>query len=257
MGSRRRQSKDSEAIRQVNYHWSRSLPVLIVIIGLGQFAFGISKAVEYFPTRFSFQRQFLSELGQTRISASVSNGTSCSIFTATMVFLGLSLIPLFLKINDKSGAPDPVSRTLGVASALSIIGIGVTPFDRVEGLHLLALGCWLLSLIGLASLRVIRTIEVGGAVPWTGFVSGSLILSIAGYVLSFGDRSTAPFAQKIAILAALFWALDLIWEVSKFTVEIIVLRRTHHRAVEDYLTRLTSQPLYRAQQPNHPSSRRQ
>ena len=142
-------------------------------------------------------------------------------------------------------------RGLGVGSALAVIGIGITPFDRMEILHLLALGCWLLSLASMAFMRILRLVETDSAASLSGFISAGLILAIALYVMSFGDRAASPVTQKIAIITAIFWGLDLIREVSKYTVEVIILRRTHHRAVEDYLARLSSRPLYRAKPPEY------
>ena len=251
MRSSKRQSEVAERLLHVEFHWTKFIPVLIVIAGLGQFGIGISVAVENFPRPFSFQTQFLSELGQTRIPGNISNETSCALFTGTIVLLGMSLIPMFLTVNDHTGDAALLSRGLGVASAVALIGIGVTPFDRVEGLHLLCLGCWLLSLAGMALMRIVDAFETGLAAAWSGFISAGLLLAIAAYAMSFGSRSAAPFAQKIAIVAAIFWGLDLIREVSKYTMEIIILRRTHHRAVEDYLARLNSRPLYRAKPPDY------
>lgn len=253
MRASKRQSEEVERLLHVEFRWTKFIPVLIVIAGLGQFGFGISAAVENFPRPFSFQTQFLSELGQTRIPGNISNEASCALFTGTIVLLGMSLIPIFLTVKDHSGDPDLLSRGLGVASAVALIGIGITPFDRLEGLHLLCLGCWLLSLAGMAMMRIVHAFETGLEAAWTGFISVGLLLSIAAYVMSFGSRSAAPFAQKIAIVAAIFWGLDLIREVSKYTMEIIILRRTHHRAVEDYLARLNSRPLFRAKPPDYQS----
>lgn len=188
MSSKRHYSSEPEEIVHIEYHWARFVPVILVVVGLVQFALGVSAAVRHFPRRFSFQSQFLSELGQTQIDGGLSNQTSCMIFTATIVLMGLCLIPMFLTIKDHFGEPDPPARLLGVTSAITLICIGITPFDRVAPLHLLALGSWLLSLGGLGILRVIRTVEVGGAAAWSGIVSCVLVLSIVIYVLSFGNR---------------------------------------------------------------------
>jgi hypothetical membrane protein len=251
MRSKSGQTDEVENTLHVNFHWTKFIPVLLVIAGLGQFVFGISAAVSHYPSRFSFQRDFLSELGQTRLSNYSSNGTSCAIFNGTVVLLGMSLIPMFLTVKDHSGDADHLSRGLGVASSVALVGIGITPFDRVEELHLFALGCWLLSLAGMAVMRILRACEAGATAAWSGFISFGLILAIGCYVMTMTNRSAAPLGQKIAIVAAMFWGLDLVREVSKYTMEVIVLRRTHHRAVEDYLARLNSQPLYRATPPDY------
>lgn len=255
MRSKNRQTDEAENRLHVSFHWTKFVPVLLVFAGLGQFMFGISAAVSYYPSRFSFQHDFLSELGQTRVSESSSNGTSCVIFTGTVVLLGLSLIPMFLTVKDHAGDADNFSRGLGTASAVALIGIGITPFDRVEVLHLFALGCWLLSLSGVALMRIFRACEVGANATWSGFISFGLLMAIACYVMTFTNRQSAPFAQKVAIVAAIFWGLDLVREVSKYTMEVIILRRTHHRSVENYLAKLNSQPLFRATPPDYQRDR--
>ncbi len=251
MGSKNRQSNEVEQILQVEFHWTKFIPVFLVIAGLTQFVIGISAAVHYFPRTFSFERQFLSELGQTRLPGQVTNTTSCMFFTGTMILLGMSLVPMFLTVKDHSGDADVWSRGLGVGSTLAVIGIGITPFDRMEFLHLTALGCWLLSLAGMAFMRIFRLLQTDSAGSLSGCISVGLILAITFYVTSFRDRSTSPITQKVAILAAIFWGLDLLREVSKYTVDVMILRRTHHRAVEDYLARLSSRPLYRAKPPEY------
>ena len=110
MVSKNHQSKEVEQILHVEFHWTKFIPVFLVMGGLTQFGIGISAAVHYFPSTFFFERQFLSELGQTRISANVANATSCMFFTRTMFLLGMSLIPMFLTVKDHYGDPDVWSQ---------------------------------------------------------------------------------------------------------------------------------------------------
>ena len=80
MRSKNRQTDEAENRLHVSFHWTKFVPVLLVFAGLGQFMFGISAAVSYYPSRFSFQHDFLSELGQTRVSeSSISLSSTASL----------------------------------------------------------------------------------------------------------------------------------------------------------------------------------
>jgi hypothetical membrane protein len=172
---------------------------------------------------YSFSENFLSDLGRTQSWSGQPNATACVLFNTAAVVLGVSIIPFFLFLPLH--APDQ-SRILwiaagsGVASALALTGIGLTPYDVRFEAHHTALFFWVVFLLVTVLLHAGAFLMSEGASPLFGVLSLGLVGVIVLYLLggiefllssSLGSREQAfvgfVSTQKYVMLAAVAWYL--------------------------------------------------
>lgn len=217
--------------------------ILLAMLGLAQFAQGILAAVDVFPGSYRWQTQFLSELGMTRTWFGRDNLDGSALFTRSMVCLGVSLIPFFLNMfRTETDYPQSTLTTAwcGCISACGLIGLGLTPIDKLIVTHHIFLAIWLLPLLVAACLRLhtaqdsllslLLTLVLAITIVWLG--------------LSMGIDA-APKIQKIVILLSAIWLLDVARQL--VTSGTLYIREVFYDepAVDRYVQKLERRGLVR------------
>lgn len=169
-------------------------------LGLLQFVICTAVAMARFPDGYSFTENYLSELGFVAYPGH-------SLFNGSLVFLGVSLMPLFglLWATDVQGSYSlRASAVLGLVSALGIIGYGSWTYDRQFILHHIALALWLLPM-----LYMVVAFYFGAArsqVVGIGFLAASLVMVLVMIVVLTSTRTTsAQLLQKMVVICGIVW----------------------------------------------------
>ena len=179
--------------------------------------------VEHNTVGYSFSENFLSDLGRSVAWSGESNATAEGLFTTAMVVLGLSIIPFFLFLPLH--APDKsqilwIAAVFGVGSALSLIRIGLTPYDLYFEAHHTALFFWIVCLLAAVVLHAWALFTSEECSTAFAFLSLALALVVGLYLIRgmefaltarFGSASDAlgKFAtmQKYVVASAVGWYL--------------------------------------------------
>lgn len=173
---------------------------------------------------YRFFDNALSDLGLTRAWSMGPNAVSALVFNSAMVLLGLTVLPFFLRLADTVPHAPRRGRAaawLGAVSALGLIGVGLTPFDRLADGHNLALALWLLSLATLLLLQtsaIWRRADYPSHAAWPALVLlGVMALHLVegAYLMScfyiYRERPSGAIwqltvaTQKALTLAFLVW----------------------------------------------------
>ncbi len=211
------------------------LVILVLAIGLGVFVSDLSNAV-CLARRYSFERSFLSELGQ-------SEWASAFYFTRAVVVLAVCMVPFFLnfvRFGEKWFA------IAGVVSAFGLMGIGLTPMNTMLVQHLLCLGIWLLSLLCMLILQSKERIARGDYI--TPLIATGVAFMIVAYATG-GPSGRAAFYQKLTVMGALLWLVIVCWHALRnaFAIACFGMRRRvgDDRRTKAYLDRLETRGTYR------------
>jgi hypothetical protein len=246
-----------KAASPVGTDWWTLTAILFAFLGLAQFVQGISRAVEAYPAKYDWSGQFLSELGMTRTWSGESNMAGSLLFTRSMVGLGLLLIPFFSslrRVESDSPYRDLASAWCGCVSACGLIGLGLTPLDKMMTLHNGFLAVWLFPLV---VAMLVRLPQAWRSIPSLA-LSLLLTMTIAVFALSMGMRS-APLVQKAVIVLSALWLLDVVWQVvgagTQYVREVLY---ADQRAVDKYVATLKRRGLFRGEvvHPNETVKRR-
>ena len=208
--------------------------VVILLGGMAQFGINLSVAVTSFGDRYSFSRNFLSDLGRAA-------KPSAPYFNVGVILLGLSLTVFFA--NAARQDDRRVFGIAGIVSAAGLVGIGLTPLDRYFLEHHIFLVMWLLpmfvmifSSIQMFDGSIRRFVIIAGLTLW-------LLMSL--YVSSAGSHS-APFHQKIVVIFAIGWLLLICYHSTFAVVREFVSRSSIGKdsKTRAYIQRLETSGLY-------------
>lgn len=208
------------------------LGVVAAIGGLLQFGVGLQKAVITFPGKYSFSRHFLSDLGR-------SDKPSAVHFNIALIVLGVCLIVFFLNSFRELESEGRTFRLAGVLSSVGLIGIGLTPLDRMFVWHHVFLVLWILPMIAMIFSIMSITMRVHGRSALTSVVVGVILLCMTGLYISAARTAAAPLVQKLVVIGACVW-LCLICSLSVQSAvrQIARIRFGHDRATQSYIRKL-------------------
>lgn len=189
--------------------------VVLVVLGVLQFLGGIAQSISAYPEPFSIFNRFLSELGRDTAATAESR----RLFERSTVLLGISLFPFFYGIA-RAHAQELPGQTMvfcssGIASALGLMGIGVTPCNRFLTLHIISILLWLIPML----LMVLRPLpgmkhrHRNAEVAARRFVVWGTLAYLPGMLLvPWLQQTTRPYSvwivmlsQKALIVAAVVW----------------------------------------------------
>ena len=184
--------------------------ITLAIFGMLQFLICTGIAMARFPDGYSFQDNFLSELG-------IQGYPGHSLFNGSLMFLGASLLPVFAFLwttDPRRSVSLRVASILGVGSSLGAIGVGYWTYDRQFILHHLAMAAWLLPML----YRVVSFFYGASKSPYVGigFLTVSLVMVVSMiYVLATTRTSSLQLLQKTLVLCGLIWMgfiVAFIWQ---------------------------------------------
>ncbi len=194
----------------------------LACMGIAQFGISIFWAIASYD-HYSLTENFLSDLGRVRVNG-VDNTASASVFNRSLVILGLSLIPFFVVIPAVVERFQSGLRISGVISALGVMGLGLTPYDRYGIAHIISLVVWIGAFLFMAmalavnvGFRGIPSMACAGA-------TFALFMCACGYVLG-GSHVGHVVYQKLLVLAASMWIGVTVIVVSISTHKIVLSRQ--------------------------------
>ncbi len=210
----------------------------IVVCAMIHLAYAIVWSMNHYPNGYSVERHFLSDLGRLYTADGIDNSECSQKFSLAMILAGLSLI-LFFCVLAVTMPDGKISIGLsGIISAIGLIGIGITPYDRFFNLHHVALFTWLISM----TIFVLIFLTEAYASNFNNklLTIGSLAVLVATLGYAFGgSREGYVVMQKLLVVIAMLWMSIVIYTTSVSTVT--VLRTRHAIATEqarEYLKRI-------------------
>ncbi len=180
---------------------------LIAIVGICQFAFGVSAAIQQSRERYEMTNQFLSDLGRN------DNPHAAAIFNPAVIMLGVALIPFFLVMPGVLARFRGTLRISGVTAACGLIGIGLTPYDDWYVAHLMFLTMWVAPMLLMMIVFLLSALGTGllhnGRLGsrWLLLATGSAVLAIGGYALIDNHHGHVVFQKIVAVLAVAWFVL--------------------------------------------------
>lgn len=175
--------------------------------GMLQFLVGTYWAMEVYPGGYSLGGNFLSDLGRT-VSASGAANPSCVLFNVSVVILGTALLGFFVFVPAMIEERKWWIRGPGVLSAAGVVGIGLTPYDKFFGPHIVALVMWLGPMVVLLLAHLATTADTSRSAILTRLVALATILAVFGYACA-GFHDGRVFMQKVTAGLAIVWFLAI------------------------------------------------
>ena len=171
-------------------------------LGVLQLLIASLVAALHFPEGYSMEDNFISDLGR-------SSHEYSDLFNFSLIFLGLSLFPLFISliiVDSRDSFSMKLAAGFGVLSATGLVGLGLTPIDKFLISHYLALGLWLFPMFYMLIVfyyGATRTAYVG-----IGFLSLSLFTVVLMLVVLLRANATGyQVVQKLIVAFGLVWLL--------------------------------------------------
>ncbi len=197
---------------------------LLALLGILQFALSVYHAINIYPDGYSITNNFLSDLGRTATLKGADNAVCASIFDRSVVALGISLIPFFSVMPTVLQKGRSVLCVLGVLSAIGLIGIGLTPYDRYFVAHHVALGLWIGPMLLMVVTFFICAKLDGTSSAMLSIATLLVVLAVCGYAFSGSHSGHVVFQKVLAILAG-FWFCLVFITVPVVTIQAISSRR--------------------------------
>jgi hypothetical protein len=133
----------------ISKNWRNWGYILVMIIPI-QYVIFISASMYYYvggtiidpnSQGYSFCINFLSDLGRTKSYSGKANTTSSILFTIAYLLFGILLIPFLIAVphffngNQRDIRLSKLGSFFGVLSAITLIGIALTPWDIYTVAH--------------------------------------------------------------------------------------------------------------------------
>lgn len=194
--------------------------VVLVFLGIAQFIAGIAQAIDAYPEPFSVFNRFLSELGRDSKATAVSR----RLFERSTVLLGLSMFPFFYGIarahTEELPGQTMAFCSCGIASAMGLMGIGTSPYNRFLTLHIFFVLLWLAPMVfmvlkplpGMKQRHAVADVAMSRAIVWGTLVylPGMLLIPFVRPSLPSGFVWTVMLAQKALVGTAILWLAVLL-----------------------------------------------
>jgi hypothetical membrane protein len=216
---------------------------VVAFLGIVQFLGAVTMAIHRYPIDptgrgYSVFDNFLSDLGCSRTPWGRDNSASAAVFNGSAMVLGATLLPFFSILPTTIGTLRKLVWISGTLSALGLIGIGLTPYDRHFAAHSAALGLWIGPMFVLLVAHLIASAldqETSFArTAWT----LALLCAIPAYALA-GTHSAYVVMQKLTAGVAIVWFSMIGVSVGGTTVRFVSARRQLiERQAEKYMETL-------------------
>jgi hypothetical membrane protein len=221
-------------------------------LGIMQFACVVMVAIHRYPASgirhgYSISKNFLSDLGCSRTPMGEDNSASATVFNPSAVILGVSLLPFFWVLSTTIYQLRRTVWFSGTLSALGLIGIGLTPYDKHFAAHMVALGFWIGPLFILLIAHFIASVLQGSNSLVRTLLTFLLLAAILAYALA-GSYNGYVVMQKLTVAVAVIWFCLIGSNVATTMVRVISdRRRLIEREAEAYMKILqhNQQPLSR------------
>jgi hypothetical membrane protein len=216
---------------------------VVAFLGIVQFLGAVTIAVHRYPVGpsgkgYSVFDNFLSDLGCSRTQSGEDNSASAPVFNGSAMILGATLLPFFSFLPTTIGTLRKLVWISGNLSALGLIGIGLTPYDRHFTAHNVALGLWIgpmfVLLVGHLIASVLDEQISFARTAWTLV----LMFAIVAYALA-GTHTEYVVMQKLTAGVAIVWFSMVAISVGGTMVRIVSARRQLiERQAESYMETL-------------------
>lgn len=193
---------------------------LVALLGIAQFLYLVPRAMSVYPGGYLISHNFLSDLGCTVTSSGRDNSASATIFNRSIILLGILLIPFFTALPTVLENPHWIIRCAGVLSALGLIGVGSTPYDRYFVEHFVALGLWIFPMLVMVVTFAVSA-ETDRITSLALLFCTFLVLLAAGAYAFAGYHSGHVIFQKILAILSIFWFCLVFVIVSVSTIQSI------------------------------------
>ena len=201
--------------------WKR-VSCIITIVGGFQFILLTFIAMIFYPGGYSFTGDYFSNLGTTvNVKTGSPNDISRILFLIACVVVGVSLIPFWVVLTTlfKSKLTYHISifgSSIGVASALFLMGVGIFTEDTQYSLHSTSARMFFI-LIMIAILTYSFVILLNSEYP-NSYSFGGIVFSISSIVVLYIFRYSVLISvimQKIIVYGFCLWAVLQISKVWK------------------------------------------
>jgi len=194
----------------------------LTFAGIGLTCLSFLAAMYCFPSGdenvrggYSFGRHFLSAMGKTRVGT-VDNTVSCVLFNGTLVLVGIILAVFWdaRALYLARAAQATALRACGVAMALSLAGIGLTPYDHFPHAHDRLTQATLLFGVLSFGLCLVWTRHgfesAGSKLGWLLFLMAAGAAQVVFVTLTsrgiLPSRPALPLMQKLFVFMLMSWA---------------------------------------------------
>ncbi len=168
----------------------------------------------------------------------MDNSASATVFNGSVIILGAALLPFFSILPTTIGRLRKLVWISGTLSALGLIGIGLTPYDRHFAAHYVALGLWIGPLFVLLAGHLIASVEDGQTSFARSALTLALLCAISIYALA-GTHSGYVVMQKLTAAVAIVWFSMIGISLGGTMVHIVSgRRRMTERQAERYMKTL-------------------
>lgn len=229
--------------------------VVIAFVGVIQFGFSLPVAMRAYPggtirtpitKGYLWSENWLSDLGRQKAWNGESNLKSATVFNRSIIVLGMSLAIFFVGsyrgFLEYSFAEFGIA-IFGVIAASGLIGVGLTPTDRLHDPHIVCLLVWLTAMLAVAVIFSYQAIQTGF---WSGLTislaSFVLVCAIVFYGLSSASSSVMA-VQKIVALVSVGWFLLLVCRIGLTAFEVMTGIRGRwaviNRQADDYMKKIS------------------
>ncbi|MBN2291889.1 MAG: hypothetical protein JXM70_05655 [Pirellulales bacterium] len=197
---------------------------LVALLGIFQFWRSICWAIANYPGGYSLTNNFLSDLGRLTTLSGMDNSQCASVFSRSVVILAVSLIPFFAVMPGVFDSGRWILRVSGILSAIGLIGIGLTPYDRYFFAHHVALGLWIIPMLVTVVTFFVCAQSSGAASRVLSIGTLLVVLAICGYAFA-GEHTAYVVFQKALAVIAVVWLCVVFATVSVSTVYAVTSRR--------------------------------
>jgi hypothetical membrane protein len=180
-------------------------------LGVVQFVGGVVMAIRCYPTSgtdrgYSAFDNFISDLGRARTKTGTDNSASAAIFNRSVIILGAVLLPFFAIVPTTITKLRRTVWRSGTLSALGLIGIGLTPYDKYVVAHNIALGLWIGPMFILLVTHLVASSLDQQSSPARTVWTLLLAAAILAYALA-GTHGGYVLMQKVTAVFAIIWFL--------------------------------------------------
>ncbi|MEZ6095058.1 MAG: hypothetical protein R3C03_12650 [Pirellulaceae bacterium] len=190
--------------------WGLTGSLCLGSTGLVQFIICSLISINYFPSDEKLSDYMFSELGRSTLEYS-------SLFNGSLIFFGLSLIPMLiylLALDSRQSFTMRLATGLGIVSALGIALIGLAPVDRNYFGHLASVALWLFPMLYMVVPFFFSASRHPQVSFW--FIATSLVMVVGMLAVLLGKHdSDYRLVQKMLVMCGCVWLVFIIWYIGQ------------------------------------------
>jgi hypothetical membrane protein len=186
----------------------------ISLLGVLQFLGCLGLAVQWYAggnplhpraTGYSFEENYLSDLGRGVAWSGAPNRVSALLFNASLVVLAATQVPFFLSVPlhvPDRALPLWGVAALGVVSCVGLAGVGLAPYDSHLRAHVTFLLWWIVPLLIALIIHALAIFSSDECSPLFSLISLGLVLLVGAYAVHTVAYGFPPQLQGDATLLA-------------------------------------------------------